>query len=133
MRPVDVTAAIADKLLNTVYSNIKIATPTKFKVADPVCVSKFKTIFEKGFTPNWTIEIFRIAKIQQTNLVTYLLKDSRGEPIAGGFYEHELLRVNDPNVYLVEKVLRRRGNEVYVKWLRMDESHNSWINKTAVL
>ncbi|XP_029664354.1 uncharacterized protein LOC115236194 [Formica exsecta] len=133
MRPVDVTPAIADKLLNTVYSNIKIATPAKFKVADPVRVSKFKTIFKKGFTPNWTTEIFRIAKIQQSNPVTYLLKDSRGEPIAGGFYEHELLRVNDPNVYLVEKVLRRRGNEVYVKWLRMDESHNSWINKTAVL
>ncbi|XP_029675187.1 uncharacterized protein LOC115242784 [Formica exsecta] len=95
----DVTPAIADKLLNTVYSNIKIATPAKFKIADPVRVSKFKTIFEKGFTPNWTTEIFRIAKIQRTNPVTYLLKDSRGEPIAGGFYEHELLRVNDPNVY----------------------------------
>ncbi|XP_029672381.1 uncharacterized protein LOC115241012 [Formica exsecta] len=89
MRPVDVTPAIADKLLNTVYSNIKIAAPAKLKVADPVRVSKFKTIFEKGFTPNWTTKIFRITKIQRTNLVTYLLKDSRGEPIAGGFYEHE--------------------------------------------
>ncbi|XP_070156725.1 uncharacterized protein [Polyergus mexicanus] len=115
MRPVDVIPAIADKLLNTVYSNIKIAAPAKFKVADPVPVSKFKTIFEKGFTPNWTTEIFRITKIQRTNPVTYLLKDSRGEPIAGGFYEHELLRVGDPDVYLVEKVLRRKGDEVYVK------------------
>ncbi|XP_070162568.1 uncharacterized protein [Polyergus mexicanus] len=133
MRPVDVTPKIADKLLNTVYSNIKIAAPVKFKVANPVRVSKFKTIFEKGFTPNWTTEIFRITKIQRTYPVTYLLKDSRGEPIAGGFYEHELLRVDDPNVYLVEKVLRRKGDKIYVKWLGMDESHNSWINKTAVL
>ncbi|XP_029680860.1 uncharacterized protein LOC115246281 [Formica exsecta] len=106
MRPVDVTPTIADKLLNTVCSNIKIAAPARFKVADPVRVSKFKTIFEKGFTLNWTTEIFRITKIQRTNPVTYLLKDSRGEPIAGGFYEHELLRVNDPDVYLVEKMLR---------------------------
>ncbi|KAL6417106.1 hypothetical protein ACFW04_012976 [Cataglyphis niger] len=132
-RPVDVTPAIAEKLLNTVYSNIKIAAPAKFKPGDPVRVSKFKTIFEKGFTPNWTTEIFRITKVQRTNPVTYLLKDSRNEPIAGGFYEHELLRVFDPDVYLVEKVLRRRGDEVYVKWLGMDETHNSWINKTAVL
>ncbi|XP_070169583.1 uncharacterized protein [Polyergus mexicanus] len=78
MRPVDVTPAIANKLLNTVYSNIKIAAPAKFKVADPV-------------------------------------RDSCGEPIAGGFYEHKLLRVGDPDVYLVEKVLRRKGDEVYVK------------------
>ncbi|KAL6418659.1 hypothetical protein ACFW04_011908 [Cataglyphis niger] len=111
-RPVDVTPAIAEKLLNTVYSNIKIAAPAKFKPGDP---------------------IFRITKVQRTNPVTYLLKDSRNEPIAGGFYEHELLHVFDPDVYLVEKVLRRRGDEVYVKWLGMDETHNSWINKTAVL
>ncbi|KAL6418521.1 hypothetical protein ACFW04_012031 [Cataglyphis niger] len=82
MKPVDVTPAIADKLLNTIYSNVKIAAPAKFKPNDPVRVSKFKTIFEKGFTPNWTTEIFRITKVQQTNPVTYLLKDSRNEPIA---------------------------------------------------
>ncbi|XP_050453273.1 uncharacterized protein LOC126852477 [Cataglyphis hispanica] len=131
MRPVDVTPAIADKLLNTVYSNIKIAAPAKFKPIDPVRVSKFKTIFEKGFTPNWTTEIFRITKVQRTNPVTYLLKDSRNEPIARGFYEHELLRVSD--VYFVEKVLRRRGDKVYVKLLGMDETHNSWMNKAAIL
>ncbi|XP_029678802.1 uncharacterized protein LOC115244925 [Formica exsecta] len=133
MRPVDMTPAIADKLLNMVYSNIKIAAPARFKIADPVRVSKFKTIFEKGFTPDWTTEIFRITKVQRTISVTYLLKDSRGEQIVGGFYEHELLRVRNPDVYLVEKVLRRRGDKVYVKWLGMDESHNSWINKAAVL
>ncbi|KAL6418058.1 hypothetical protein ACFW04_012375 [Cataglyphis niger] len=104
MKPVDVTPAITDKLLNTIYSNVKIAAPAKFKPND-----------------------------HQTNPVTYLLKGSRNEPIAGGFYEHELLRVSDPDVYLVEKVLRRRGDEVYVKWLGMDETHNSWIKKTAVL
>ncbi|KAL6419006.1 hypothetical protein ACFW04_011635 [Cataglyphis niger] len=52
MRPVDVIPAIADKLLNTVYSNVKIAAPAKFKLYDLVRVSKFKTISEKGFTPN---------------------------------------------------------------------------------
>jgi len=133
MRPVDVTPAKAPGLLSTVYSNVKIAAPGRFKVNDPVRVSKFKTIFEKGYTPNWTTEVFRISKVQRTYPVTYLLTDSRGESIAGGFYEHELLRVSDPDVYLVEKVLRRKGNKVYVKWLGMDSSHNSWINKGAVL
>ena len=54
-------------------------------------------------------------------------------PVAGGFYEHELQRVTDPDVYVVEKVLRRKGDKVYVKWLGFDKSHNSWINKNNVL
>jgi transposase InsO family protein len=133
MRPVDVTPAIAEKLLRTVYSNVKIAGPAKFKVGDSVRVSKFKTIFEKGYTPNWITEVFKITKIQTTNPVTYLLEDSRGKPIAGGIYEHELHRVANSDVYLVEKVLRKQGNKVYVKWLGFDNSHNSWINKDNVL
>ncbi|XP_077270947.1 uncharacterized protein LOC143902117 [Temnothorax americanus] len=133
MRPADVTPTVAERLLRTVYSRAKIAAPARFRVDDPVRVSKFKTIFEKGYTPNWTTEIFRIARVQRTNPVTYLLRDIRGEAIAGGFYEHELLRVSDPDVYLVEKVLRKRGNRVYVKCLGMDSSHNSWIDKASVL
>ena len=133
MRPVDVTPANAEKLLSTVYSRIKIVAPAKFKVGNPVRVSKFKTIFAKGYTPNWTTEVFKIAKVQRPNPVTYLLEDYQGKPIVGSFYEYELLKVADPHVYLVEKVLRRRGNEVYVKWLGMDMSHNSWINKSNIL
>src|SRR5580765_3449494 len=53
--------------------------------------------------------------------------------VAGAFYEHELHRANYPDVYLVEKVLRRRGDEVYVKWLGFDNSHNSWIHKDNVI
>ncbi|KMQ83116.1 hypothetical protein RF55_20884 [Lasius niger] len=132
MKPIDVTPAIADKLLNTVYSNVKIAAPARFKVGDSVRVSKFKTIFDKGYTPNWTTEVFKIVKVQKTNPATYVLEDSRGNPIAGGFYEYELHHVANPDVYLMETVLRKKG-EVYVKWLGLDKSHNSWIHKTNIL
>jgi len=133
MRPINVTPAIAEKLLSTVYSRVKIAAPARFKVGESIRVSKFKTIFDKGYTPNWTTEIFKIAKVQKTNPVTYLLKDSCGKHIAGGFYEYELQRVANPDLYLVEKMLRKRGDEVYVKWLGFDNSHNSWIHKNNVL
>ncbi|XP_067205393.1 uncharacterized protein [Linepithema humile] len=106
MRPIDVTPEIAKGLLSTVYSNIKIAAPAKFRVGDSVRVSKFKTVFEKGYTPNWSTEVFKIATVQRTNPVTYLIKDYRGDPVAGGFYEYELLKTAQPDVYLVEKVLR---------------------------
>ena len=133
MQPANVTPSVAERLLSTVYSRAKIAVPAKFRIGEPVRVSKFKTIFEKGYTPNWNTEVFRVAEIRQTNPVTYLLKDYRGEPIAGGFYEQELQRVADPDVYLVEKILRKKGDEVLVKWLGMDKSHNSWIKKTDVV
>ncbi|XP_036147594.1 uncharacterized protein LOC118647233 [Monomorium pharaonis] len=133
MRPVDVTPAVAERLLNTVYSSIKIAGRAKFKVGDSVHVNKFKTVFEKGYTPNWTTEVFKIIKVQHTNPVTYLLEDYRGTSIVEAFYEHELHRATHPNVYLVEKVLRRKGDKVYVKWLGFDDSHNSWIYKDNVI
>ena len=133
MRPVDVTPAVAARLLDTVYSAIKIAGPARFKVGDSVRVSKYKTIFEKGYTPNWTTEVFKIVKVQRTNPVTYLLEDYRGKSVAGAFYEYELHRAAHPDVYLVEKVLRRKGNKVYVKWLGFDGSHNSWIHKDNVV
>ncbi|RLU23814.1 hypothetical protein DMN91_004022 [Ooceraea biroi] len=101
MRSVDVTPATSARLLSTVYKSVKIAALAQFRVEDTVRVSKYKTLFAKGYTPNWTTEVFRIAKVQRTNPVTYLLEDSRGNPISGGFYEHELLRARNPDFYLV--------------------------------
>jgi len=63
--------------------------------------------------------------LHKINLITYLLEDLCGKPVAGGFYEYELHCVTNPDVYLVEKMLYKRRNKVYVKWLRF---HNSWIH-----
>ncbi|XP_046743261.1 uncharacterized protein LOC124409588 [Diprion similis] len=49
--------------------------PAKYKVGDFVRVSKYKTIFAKGYTPNWSTDIFRIQKVQNTNPRIYLLID----------------------------------------------------------
>ena len=77
------------KLLDTVYSAIKIAGPSKFKVGNSVRVNKYKTIFEKDYTPNgWTTKVFTIMKVQRTIPVTYLLKDYSGKSVEA-FYEHE--------------------------------------------
>jgi len=90
IRPIDVTPAVAERLLTTVYHRVKIAGPVKFKVGDLVRVSKYKTIFEKDYTPNCITEVFKIVKVQRTNPVTYLLEDYRGKSVAGAFYKHEL-------------------------------------------
>ena len=48
----------------------------KFKIGDKVRISKYKrNIFDKGYTPNWTEEIFIINESKYKNPITYKLKD----------------------------------------------------------
>lgn len=133
MSPIQVNADNEKKLLSTVYNNIKVAGVAKYKVGEHVRISKYKHVFEKGYTPNWTTEIFTIRKVVITNPVTYLLKDYQFNDVKGGFYEVELLKVGDTKLYLVEKILKYSGNKVFVKWLGFSNDHNSWINKKDVL
>ena len=63
---------------------------SRFKIGDRVRISKFKNIFTKGYTPNWSREIFIVNKINDTVPYTYNLKDLNGEEIIGSFYDREL-------------------------------------------
>ena len=103
-KPSEVNKQNENELLSTVYNHVKITHPAKFQIGDPVRISKSKHVFEKGYTPNWTTEIFKIRKIQLTNPVTYLLEDYQGQPIEGGFYEEELFKSKYSNIFLVEKI-----------------------------
>lgn len=133
MKPNDVDKTVERNLLNTVYRQKVLKSKPKFKVGDFVRISKYKHVFEKGYTPNWTNEIFKIRQVQQTNPITYLLIDLCGNNINGTIYTEELQLVKDSKMYLIEKILRTRGDEVFVKWLGFDSSHNSWINKCELL
>ena len=62
----------------------------KFKVGDNVRMSKYKIIFAKGYTPNWSEEVFVISKIKNTVPWNYIVSDLNGEEITGSFYEKEL-------------------------------------------
>ena len=53
----------------------------KFKVGDHVRISKYKTIFSKGYTPNWSGEVFVIKKVRNTVPWTYVINDLTGEEI----------------------------------------------------
>lgn len=133
MQPNNVNETNEDSLLRTVYSHLKIAGRGKFKVNDIVRISKNKHVFSKGYLPNWTTELFKIKKIQITNPITYLLEDMENNPIEGAFYEPELQKAKYTDVYLVEKVLRRKGNKVFVRWLGFPSSHDSWISSSNKL
>jgi hypothetical protein len=134
MKPSEVKKKHEKKLLNTVYNRIKIVNlSSKFHVGDHVRISKTRGVFDKKYMPNWSTEIFTIKKILLTNPNTYLLQDYQKQDIKGCFYQQQLQKVKHPDVYLVEKILRRKNNKVFVKWLGFDSTHNSWIDKTKIV
>ena len=103
-----------------------------FKFSDHVRISKYKNIFAKGYMPNWSEEIFIIKKIKNTVPWTYVINDLNGEEIIGTFYENELQGTNQQELR-IEKVLKKKGDKLYVKWKDYDNSFNSWINKKDIV
>ena len=80
----------------------------KFKVGDHVRISKYKNIFGKGYTRNWSEEVFIMKKIKNTVPWTYLIDDLNGEEITGTFYENELQKI-DQQECRIEKVIKNKG------------------------
>lgn len=116
-----------------ILCKLKIKRKYPFVVGDVVRISKYKTNFEKGYTPNWSTELFKVIVVQNTDPPTYLLEDSRKTKILGSFYAQELQKTKNPDVYLVEKVLKKKGGKVFVKWLGLPPEENSWISSTNIL
>ena len=100
----------------------------KIKVGDHVRISKYKSIFAKGYTPNWSEELFVIKEIKNTVPWTYVINDLNNEEITGTFYEKELQKI-DQQELRIEKVIKKKGDKLYVKWKEYDNSFNSWIDK----
>jgi len=155
-RPMDIDYGNAEELRQelkaaAVEANAHRWRKRRFRVGDTVRIEKYKHVFEKGYLPNFTTELF---VVDQVRLVpqqppTYRLRDRQGEPIRGWFYGNDLCRVllsgenatkaaaaaaerdDDDPLYDIERVIRRRKKEgveyLYVKWKGYGPAHNSWI------
>lgn len=108
----------------------------KFEIGDIVRISRKKGTFEKGFHPNFSQEMFEVIEIDVPDSskepITYRLRDQH-EEIEGSFYEPELVKVKYPDIFLVEKTLKKRKvkgkTEYFVKWLGLSEKENSWVSE----
>ena len=127
MKPKDVNKTNENLVWVTLYGSPlgKLPLP-QFRVGDTVRVSRYKSIFGKGYEANFTEEIFKVKRVLRGDPNVYELEDHEGEPIIGKFYEEELSAVNKKdNMYRIEKVLRKKNGMALVKWLGYDS--RSWI------
>lgn len=102
---------IKESQLSNVKKKLKRKNNPKFKIGDYVRITRAKHVFEKGFTANFTEEIFRIKSIAQRIPVVYYIEDLAGEEISGTFYEPELRKViyDEGAARAIEEIIKQRG------------------------
>ena len=118
---------------NQVFANLysdeiyKPVKKPKFRIGDKVRISKYKRkLFDKGFTPNWTEEVFVIDEILHTEPITYRVVDLQGEAVTGSFYEPELQKTTQ-EIFRIEEVIHHGKKRALVKWRGYPDKFNSSI------
>ena len=110
MKPIDVK----DNTYINIDKEVNDKDP-KFKVGDHVRISKYKNLFTKGNTPNWSKEAFVNKEIKNTVPWTNAINDPNSEE------------------FRTEKVLKKKGKKLYVKWKGYNNSFNSWFYKKDIV
>jgi hypothetical protein len=99
-----------------------------------VRIVKEKHKLEKGYTANFSNEVFEIIECLKRQPPVYRIKDSDGEAIVGIFYEAELTPALNEETFDIEKILKRRTRkgikELFVKWKGYSSKYNQWLKET---
>ena len=128
----DVLDDIIDKYNNTHHRTIKMKPTDVKNDYFPKYNEESNEKDPKGYAPNWREEVFVIKKIQNTVPWTYVISDLNGEEITGTFYEKELQKTNEKE-FRIEKVIKRKGSKLYVKWKGYSDSFDTWIHKKDLI
>ena len=140
MSPSDVTTDDELDLLRDMH-NIPVPREPKqsFRVGDSVRIVMTRIPFKKGYTSQWSEELFVVSEKLRTIPTTYRVKDMVDEQNDGTFYHQELqlVRVEQDKVYTVERILKKRNRgkkiEYFVKWKGYGDKFNTWIIKEDVI
>ena len=118
---------------NTYIDSIKDVNDKdpKFKVGDHVKISKYKNIFAKEYTLNGSEEVFVIKELKNTVPWKYVINDLNGEEIRNILWKRTA-KTNQQR-FRIEKVIKRKGSKLYVKWKGYDNSLNIWTDENDLV
>lgn len=110
----------------------------RYKIGDYVRISKIKKTFEKGYTPNWTREIFKIYSIIATVPPSYKLSDLNNEKLTGSFYDLELQKVEElSETFEIDTIIKtkiiNKKKQYFVSWKGYPSSFNSWVPESDIV
>ena len=135
MTPLNASKKSNENIVRKNYNFESTVKKPKFSIGDKVRISLLKNSFEKGYTSNWSEQIYIIDDIKSSYVHYYYLKDLNGNKIDIMFYEQELLKTNieESDLYKIEKIIKKIGNKYLVKWRGYDDSFNSYVNKNDIV
>jgi len=134
MKPVDVNQKNSLGVFNTLFADLLVKQKPKYSIGDAVRIAKEKGKFDKGYEYRFHEQVFTVGKVIRHPIPVYTLKEENGEPVVGKFYESELSKACgvDDKKWKIDKVIRKRGNKVLVRWLGYGREYDSWIDKSAL-
>ena len=109
----------------------------RFKVGDIVRVSFLRRQFQRQYDERWSRDLFVVTeRFMKEGIPQYKLKDYDGEIITETFYQKQLSRAYEQEMYLIEKVLKSRNKagqkEYLVRWKGWAPKYDSWVSETDV-
>ena len=133
--PSQVTVSNSSKVWNKLYGGRwKRPQEVKLKVGDRVRLNKKFRTFKKSYLPGWTEEVFIVDRVKPGPVPTFRITEWDGTEVRGTFYTQDLQKVTvaDDAIFRVEKVLRRKGTKLLVRWKGWPNKYDSWIDKKDI-
>ena len=136
MAPEKVTMSNEERVWKTLYGQCLGAKRKKapLKVGDRVRLNKKHRVFKKSYLPGWTEEVFLVSRITPGVVPTYKIHEWDGTPLTGTFYGEDLQKVTvrDDALFRIQKIVKRKGDKVLVRWKGWPDKYDSWIEKRAL-
>ena len=133
--PNEVTEANSPEVWETLYGKKGKVKRPRFKVGDCVRLNEKFRMFKKGYLQGWTEEVFVVRRVHKGKVPTYKVNEWDGTQVKGTFYEQDLQKVTveDDDLFRIEKVVKRKGDKVLVRWKGWPDKYDTWLNKKDLL
>ena len=91
-------------------------------------------VFKKGYLPGWMEEVFVVGRVTTGVVPTYKINEWDGTPVEGTYYTEDLQKVTvkDDDLFRIDKIIKRKGDKVLVRWKGWPDKHDSWIEKCTL-